>query len=292
MSDALDRVDRQIDIDADADRVWDLVSRPGWYVNTDRIVLNPVLRREGDVDVLSHPEYGEFRFRTVRLDRPRYAAFRWLGEPTEDVPEPSTLVEFWIDERAGGGVTLRVAESGFASLGKDEAAWLTQRDENADGWTKELAAARSLLDPTTVERSVDVAAPPERVWPLLSTGDGLARWYAFGGATIDASPGGALTLSWVEHGTFRGRVVEVDEPRVFGFRLAMVPDTEPDDGAATTVTLTAAAAGDGSVVTVRHGGFDQVDPGVGPAVTVAAEVEGWEAGLRRLAEVVRTMAGV
>lgn len=287
-----DRIERQVDIDAPAERVWDLVTRPGWYINTDKIVSNPVLRREGDIDVLSHPEYGEFRTRTVRLDRPRYAAFRWLGEPTEDVAEPSTLVEFWIEDRSGG-VTLKVAESGFSTLGQDPAAWLAYRDENADGWEKELAAARAYLDPWVAERSIDVAAPPERVWPLLTEGDGLARWYAFDGATVDPRPGGELVMHWAEHGTFRGRVVEVHEPTTFAYRISAIPDAEPEDGAATLVVLTLSSSGAGSVLTVRQSGFERLGPSVGiPADQVATEVEGWEAGLRLLAECVRAGAGV
>ena len=31
--DPLDRIDRSIEIDAPAERVWDLVTRPGWWIN-------------------------------------------------------------------------------------------------------------------------------------------------------------------------------------------------------------------------------------------------------------------
>ena len=66
----------------------------------------------------SHPTYGEFRLQTLQEDQPRYVAFRWIDN---DAPESGTTVEFWIDERADG-VTLRVSETGFASLRKDPAA--------------------------------------------------------------------------------------------------------------------------------------------------------------------------
>lgn len=144
--DELDRIERSIDIDASAERVWSLVTRPGWYVNTGTVDEDPQLSREGDLDVLTHPEYGVFRFSTEKLDEPAYAAFRWIGEPNDDQAEPSTLVEFWIDERAGGGVTLRVVESGFSRLGKDRAEWLKQREENVEGWEKELAAAKTYVE--------------------------------------------------------------------------------------------------------------------------------------------------
>lgn len=142
----LDHIARQIDIDAPAERVWDLISRPGWYINDGTVDAEPDLRYEDDVAVVTHPSLGEFRFRTVRLDKPRYAAFRWIGTPFRDASEGSTLVEFWIDERAGGGVTLRVLESGFSSLAEDPATWLKEREGNDSGWTQELAAAKAFVE--------------------------------------------------------------------------------------------------------------------------------------------------
>ncbi|MGW6316411.1 ATPase [Streptomyces sp. NPDC055099] len=142
----LDRISRQIDIDAPAERVWELIARPGWYINDGTVDGDPDLRHEGDVAVLRHPTLGEFRFRTVTLDKPRYASFRWIGTPSRDESTPSTLVEFWIDERSGGGVTLRVVESGFSSLADDAAAWLKEREGNDEGWIIELAAAKVFVE--------------------------------------------------------------------------------------------------------------------------------------------------
>jgi uncharacterized protein YndB with AHSA1/START domain len=142
----LDRIARQIDIDAPAERVWELVARTGWYINDGVVDAEPDLRYEGDVAVVRHQSLGEFRFRTVALDKPRYAAFRWIGTPARDESTPSTLVEFWIDERAGGGVTLRVVESGFSGLADDPAAWLKEREGNDKGWLEELEAAKAFVE--------------------------------------------------------------------------------------------------------------------------------------------------
>jgi uncharacterized protein YndB with AHSA1/START domain len=276
-----DRIDRQIDIDAPAQRVWDLVSRPGWYVNLGSIVSNPVIRREGETDVVWHQQHGDFRLRTVSLEPPRYAAFRWIGEPKELCSEPSTLVQFWIEDRPGGGVTPRVAESGFSSLGRDTAEWLQEREGNDAGWRDELQAAQRYLADLSVERSVDIAAAPAEVWPLLTDGAGLARWYAFDDASGDLRSGGAIAMDWAEHGTFRGRVVEVLEPTTFSFRLSMVPDEEPADTKSTLVTFTLTESGPGCVLTVRQTGFEVLDPRLGTAQDlVVTEIEGWESGLR------------
>ncbi|WP_350275641.1 ATPase [Kribbella sp. HUAS MG21] len=141
----LDSIARQIDIDAPADRVWDLVARPGWYINDGTVDDEPDVRYEDDVAVVTEPGVGEYRFRTEQLDKPRYAAFRWLSTPFRPVSE-GTLVEFWIDERPGGGVTLRVLESGFSTLSADPATWLKEREGNDRGWTDELAAAKVFVE--------------------------------------------------------------------------------------------------------------------------------------------------
>lgn len=138
--DELDRIDRSIDIDAPAERVWALISQPGWWVNSGTINPDPVVEREDDdVVVVNHPEHGDFRIRTVELAEPRYAAFRWLADDAA-----GTLVEFRIEDRPGG-VVLRVSESGFSSLSDDRAAWLKAREGNVEGWAIELEAARTYL---------------------------------------------------------------------------------------------------------------------------------------------------
>ena len=143
----LDSISRQIDIDASAATVWQLIARPGWYINEGAVEDDVEVRREKDdqgcdIDVVVHPRLGEFYFRTVQQDKPRYAAYRWLGTPHREKTE-GTLVEFWIDEREDGGVTLRVLESGFSTVSDDPAVWLKEREGNDQGWSKELAAGRA-----------------------------------------------------------------------------------------------------------------------------------------------------
>ncbi len=141
--DPLDRIDRSIDIDASVERVWDLVSRPGWWINEGAVDPAPDLVVTGDDAVLRHPAHGEFRLRVLASRPPSYISYRWV-DPGSDA---GTLVEFWIEPRAGG-VTLRVAESGFSGLGKERADWLAHREGNVEGWTSELAAARTWVERT------------------------------------------------------------------------------------------------------------------------------------------------
>ena len=137
----LDRIERSIDIDASAEKVFALVQRPGWWINEGDVDEEPSLRREGEYDVLTHPKYGEFRLQTLESDPPRYVSFHWVDNVA---PEAGTTVQFWVEDRPGG-VTLRVVESGFGSLKKDRAAIDHQIEENTQGWEMELAAARRFV---------------------------------------------------------------------------------------------------------------------------------------------------
>ncbi len=139
--DPLDRIDRSIEIDAPAQRVWDLVTRPGWWINEGSVDPEPDVRVEGETTVLSHPTYGEFRLLTVESRPTSYVAYRWLDQDSD----AGTLVEFRIEPR-DGGVTLSVAESGFSRLGKPRAAWLEHREGNVAGWRSELSAAKTFVE--------------------------------------------------------------------------------------------------------------------------------------------------
>ena len=134
-----DRIERQIDIDAPADKVWGLISRPGWWIN-EGVVGDNEIERRGDLDVVRHEKWGEFPILTVSLDAPRYAAFRWMPDSGVD-PEHGTLTEFSIEDR-DGGVVLKVAESGFASLDLPEEKRRAMFAGNSDGWSDQVKAAK------------------------------------------------------------------------------------------------------------------------------------------------------
>jgi uncharacterized protein YndB with AHSA1/START domain len=136
METSTDRIEREISIAATAERVWELIRRPGWWIN-DGEVVDHTFDPDSDVNVITHPVHGIFRVRTVALDEPRYAAFRWLGD---DDGAATTLVEFWI-ESAASGVTLRVSESGFDSLGVSGEERRKKIEGNTEGWLIELDAA-------------------------------------------------------------------------------------------------------------------------------------------------------
>lgn len=76
-----------------------------------------------------------------------------------------------------------------------------------------------------VTESTIVVGTPDQVWPLVTEGRHVRTWYAFGGAEIDARPGGAMTLRWNEHGAFAAVVETVRPPESFAFRW--LPGRDP-----------------------------------------------------------------
>jgi uncharacterized protein YndB with AHSA1/START domain len=53
--------------------------------------------------------------------------------------------------------------------------------------------------PDRIERTVELAHPPERVWVALTTAEGLGAWFG-DEAAIDLRPGGSAWMRWSGEG--------------------------------------------------------------------------------------------
>jgi uncharacterized protein YndB with AHSA1/START domain len=144
-----DRIERQITINAPLDRVWDLVTEPGWWVPTNTPV--PIDRTPGSVTVRESEKWGRYPVQVVQLDPQTYAAFRWASTfaGAELQPDNTTLVEFRV-EPVGDTVSVTVVESGFANLPASEDVRAAGYASNSDGWTQELASLKERSERVTV----------------------------------------------------------------------------------------------------------------------------------------------
>jgi uncharacterized protein YndB with AHSA1/START domain len=97
----------------------------------------------------------------------------------------------------------------------------------------------------SVERSIDLPAPPDSVWQHLTDGDILGDWME-GEVEITSRPGGSITLVPEEGDLVWGTVEEV----IPGKRLQWSWRT--DDGMPTQVEIEIAPAGEGTTLTVRE----------------------------------------
>ena len=136
-----DRIEREIQIDAPIERVFRLVSEPGWFIG-DGEPGKTTTTREGDVFVVDFPPYGRFPILPVKSDAPHYVSFRGGDDPAQPLVEgTSTLVEFFLSER-DGGTLLRVVETGFAALYPNAERRAAVYEGNIEGWEMQLAFAK------------------------------------------------------------------------------------------------------------------------------------------------------
>ncbi|MFI6519109.1 SRPBCC domain-containing protein [Spirillospora sp. NPDC050679] len=110
--------------------------------------------------------------------------------------------------------------------------------------------------PDRIERTMELAHPPGRVWAAITTAEGLGSWFG-DEAEVDLRPGGSVRMSWNEGPAVQMRVERVEEPEVFGFtwRMDGLPEEDPRR---TYVEFTLEPAGDGTRLTVVETGFAQL----------------------------------
>ena len=134
-----DRIEREVVIAAAPERVWALVTQPGFWVSE---LDTPVLE-EGMTVVPEHPEHGKFPVRVERVQPETYVSYRWASTFPGEEPHAgnSTLVEFSLAPERDS-TRLSVAESGFAGLDASPETRAKSFEGNVTGWDYQLKALR------------------------------------------------------------------------------------------------------------------------------------------------------
>src|SRR5580698_778517 len=134
--------------------------------------------------------------------------------------------------------------------------------------------------PDRIERIVELAHPPAKVWAAITTPEGLGTWFG-DEATIDLRPGGSAQITWKQGPTASIRVERVEEPTAFGFtwQISGLPEGDPRR---TYVEFTLEPAGPGTRLTVAETGFAQLPPEDYDKV-YDGHTEGWVRELGELA---------
>lgn len=140
-----DTIAREVEIDAPLAIVWELVSQPGWWINDGAIVDNTIEEKDG-VWHVTNTTHGAFPLLVDGSREPSYVAFRWAPWDERTVEVGNTLVEFFLEGPDEGPVTVRVVESGFASIDRAPADVIEHHRENTDGWEIELGALKAHLE--------------------------------------------------------------------------------------------------------------------------------------------------
>ena len=135
--------------------------------------------------------------------------------------------------------------------------------------------------PDRIERTVDIAHSPAKVWAALTTPDGLGGWFGHK-ATIDLRPGGSAQMTWDTGDRAEMRIERVEEPTVFGYtwHIYGLPEEDPRR---TYVEFTLEPDGDGTRLTVVESGFAQL-PDDAYEKAYGGNTQGWASELGELVE--------
>ncbi|WP_084964981.1 SRPBCC domain-containing protein [Thermoactinospora rubra] len=127
--------------------------------------------------------------------------------------------------------------------------------------------------PDRIERTIQLAHPPERVWAALTTAEGLGTWFGQR-AEIDLRVGGQAKLTWDSGDTATLTIERLEPPRVFGFTWPIygLPEGDPRR---TYVEFTLEPAGAGTALTVVESGFAQLQDAEAHKVAYSGNTKGW-----------------
>jgi hypothetical protein len=139
-----DRIEHRMTVRATLDRVWSLVTRPGWWLPGSS--MEPAMAA-GRAAVEWGREQRPWIVDVIRIEPQGYASFRWAGAFGGLPPAQgnSTLVEFYVrpvGDLAGGDVGVTVVESGFGALDLPTALREDQLASSAGTWQFEMAGLR------------------------------------------------------------------------------------------------------------------------------------------------------
>lgn len=134
-----------------------------------------------------------------------------------------------------------------------------------------------------ITRTIDISAPPEKVWAALTESDLISQWFG-DTCELDAKPGGTGHFGWTEHGAdFRVVVEHADRPKTLVYRWARESGVDPVRGNSTLVRFDLTEIDGGTRLNLLETGFDELPE---PESAVADNNGGWTAELAELVEFV------
>lgn len=128
-------IQRELTINASAERIYNAIADAQQVVKWFPEAVSGEYR-EGGQAIMSFGELGQSSIYIEAMTPYRYFAYRWVPGSNHFVGDvrtvPNTLVEFRIEELAGGGCKVSLTETGFADLPMDIAE--VSYGQNCRGW--------------------------------------------------------------------------------------------------------------------------------------------------------------
>ena len=141
-----DRIEKRIEIKAPVSRVWRALADYREFGEWFRVKLDgPFVPGQVSRGHITYPGYEHVKWEAVvqKMEPERLFSFTWphpkslekADLPPDYSKEPATLVEFKLEESAGGTL-LTITESGFDKLPDDRRMEVFRRNEG--GWTEQI----------------------------------------------------------------------------------------------------------------------------------------------------------
>jgi uncharacterized protein YndB with AHSA1/START domain len=112
----------------------------------------------------------------------------------------------------------------------------------------------SVVADGVIEREIRIAARPETVFTFWTDPTKMARWMGRN-IRLDPRPGGEYRIDYNGSDIAGGTFVEVDPPHRLVLSWGWEAAGDPTPPGASTVEVTLAADGDGTILRLRHSGL-------------------------------------
>lgn len=138
-----------------------------------------------------------------------------------------------------------------------------------------------------IEKSIAIAAPPERVWRALTDHEEFGTWFRVkleGPFALGETSLGRITYPGYEHVKWEARVVAMEAPRLFAFTwhpYAVEPDQDYSAEPQIRVEFRLEPAGEGTRLTVVESGFDAL-PAERRDEALRSNTRGWEEQMKNV----------
>lgn len=139
----------------------------------------------------------------------------------------------------------------------------------------------------SVRRSIQIAAPVEKVWRAVAEPEHVSRW--FGRTVLNGTGVGATgTMTFPDYDVIPLRIEEFEEPRRISYRwnnddaLGKLPDAV-DEATSTVFTFTLEESDGGTRLSVVESGFDRTSD---PLANLESHRTGWDLELDKMVALV------
>jgi uncharacterized protein YndB with AHSA1/START domain len=139
-----------------------------------------------------------------------------------------------------------------------------------------------------IEKSIELGAPPERVWQALTDHEEFGTWFRVkldGPFAAGEASTGHMTFPGYEHVRWEAVVERIEPPRLFSFRwhpYAIDPEVDYSAEPTTLVEFRLDPAGAGTRLTVIESGFEAIPEPRRPDALRMNE-RGWAAQMANIA---------